>query len=679
MSELNKYPEHMVFGLDIGTRSIVGSVGYMEGKTFKVVAHNVLEHDTRAMLDGQIHDIEKVAKTMEKVRLELENQIKRPLNEVCIAAAGRVLKTITVKVKIDRSEEEAIDEDEIYALDLLGVEKAYEEIRSEDSEYSYYCVGYSVIRYYMNDYIIENLNGHMAKTISADIIATFLPKEVVDGLYSAVSMAGMQVSNLTLEPIAAINIAIPKEYRLLNIALLDVGAGTSDISITKDGSIIGYGMIPHAGDEITESIIHECLVDFKTAEKIKIASLKNKDISFKDIMGLKQKVSADRIREIYKNTVSKITKEIANKIKELNGGKSVNAVFVVGGGGKAYNFTESLAEFLDIPKERVALRGEEVLKEVEFLVDKVKKDPLLVTPIGICVNYYNQKNNFVQVNINDVKVKLYDNNNLTVSDVAVHSGLSNISLFPKRGKSLDFTLNKNLKTIRGSLGEPAKITVNGREANINSPVVKNDIIYIIESTKGEDAKLRIDALPEYRGNINFIVNGKKVEMPKVALKGDIVLQASYEIMEGDNISIPDFVKLDTLLSYMDMETWDKIIMVNGHEAQDDEPIYSDFVIDIIDSKKEETAPLENQTVESEVSNTENKEENLDNKNVSVIINGMHTILKNKTNYTFVDIFDFYPFDTSKIGGSELIITINGNKCGFADPINEGDIISIYWE
>ena len=50
------------------------------------------------------------------------------------------------------------------------------------------------------------------------------------------------------------NIAIPEQYRLLNICLVDVGAGTSDICITKDGSIVAYGMIPLAGDEITEKL-----------------------------------------------------------------------------------------------------------------------------------------------------------------------------------------------------------------------------------------------------------------------------------------------------------------------------------------------------------------------------------------------------------------------------------------
>ena len=56
---------------------------------------------------------------------------------------------------------------------------------------------------------------------------------------------------------------------MLNIALVDVGAGTTDISITKEGSIIAYGMIPMAGDCLTEAIARQCLIDFGTAEKVK--------------------------------------------------------------------------------------------------------------------------------------------------------------------------------------------------------------------------------------------------------------------------------------------------------------------------------------------------------------------------------------------------------------------------
>ena len=56
-----KFPEPLIFGLDIGTRSIVGTVGYKENNKFHVIAMSVKFHDTRSMIDGQIHDIHKVS------------------------------------------------------------------------------------------------------------------------------------------------------------------------------------------------------------------------------------------------------------------------------------------------------------------------------------------------------------------------------------------------------------------------------------------------------------------------------------------------------------------------------------------------------------------------------------------------------------------------------------------
>lgn len=710
MGEL-KLPEHLVFGLDIGTRSIVGSVGYMDGKKFNVAGHYVKEHETRAMMDGQIHDIAKVGETIDFVKRELENQIGRPLNDVCIAAAGRVLKTVTIHVDMDRADDMAVTDEDIYSLDMLGVEKAYDIMRADYPDVEFYCVGYTVVKYYMNGYIIGNLEGHKGKNIGADILATFLPNEVIEDLYSATSIAKLNVANLTLEPIAAINIAIPENFRLLNIALVDVGAGTSDISITKDGSIIAYGMIPHAGDEITEAILDRCLCDFKTAETIKLNSMKKstKSISYKDVMGLKQKLTPAEVRDMYADTVENMTREIAEKIKELNGGKSVNAVFVVGGGGKAFGFTESLANHLGIPKERVALRGEEVLGDVNFLVEGVKKDPLLVTPIGICMNFYNQKNHFIYVNINDERIKLYDNDHLTVVDAAMQIGFPNEALFPKRGKSLSFNLNNKLKMIKGDLGEAAYITVNGHEANINSKIAKNDKIYIKESTAGEDAIYTVGQLAEYKESISFMINGVNVTCPKFAEVNKELVTASYSIQDGDDIHIRDYYTVLQILQFMDFDSTGKVIYVNGHKASEDEPVYGGFKVNFedIDYLNEQPEEMVNDLNEVDIESATDEEIIVDNTdasnesasatkvdeqnqppvatpissipiNITITVNGTPVTLKNKASYIFVDILDFYPFNTQKAGGSDLVRKINGVRCDFTSPLNQGDSAELYW-
>ena len=582
MSDIVGMEQSLVFGLDIGTRNVVGTVGYREEDTFIVVAQQIMEHETRAMLDGQIHDIRRVGRTIRKMKEKLEEQVEVPLTEVCIAAAGRVLKTVTTNVVYDFPEETVVTGEDIHTLDLLGIEKAQNILQEmNDTKYKFYCVGYSVMKYFLNDEPFSSIESHKADRIAEDIIVTFLPEDVVDGLYAAVEQADLTVANLTLEPIAAINVAIPENYRLLNIALVDIGAGTSDISITKDGSIIAYGMIPLAGDELTELIVKHYLVDFKTAEYIKLQSTTADKVTYKDIMLIEHTIPSKEVWDLTAPVVEKMTTEVAAKIKELNGDQTVSAAFIVGGGGKIHGYTEMLAEKLDLPQERVALRGEEVLQEVVFEQKDIEKDPLLVTPIGICLNYYEQRNGFILVRFNGERQKLYNNNNLTIVDVALQAGFPNEDLFPKRGQELEFTVNGAKRIVRGEPGESAAVYMNGRMTNINTPLEPNCDIIIEPSTTGAAAVCTLEQLEEYSADtVAFVVNGNIIRCPKfLEVNGSLELP-SYEIKQGDQVETRSFYTVGQLAEFMDVEvSKEHVILVNNREANFDTLIYENFTIE----------------------------------------------------------------------------------------------------
>ena len=572
-----------VFGLDIGTRNVVGTVGYQtDDKEFVVTAQYVREHETRAMLDGQIHDIGRVAKTIKEVKDELEKQTGQPLEEVCIAAAGRVLKTVTTHVEYEYAQESVVTGEDVHTLDLLGIEKAQEALKEvNDTSYKFYCVGYSTVKFFLNDEVFISLEGHKANKIGEDIIVTFLPEDVVDGLYAAVGQAGLSVANMTLEPIAAINVAIPENYRMLNIALVDVGAGTSDISITRDGSIIAYGMIPHAGDELTEVIVQHFLVDFNMAESIKLQSTTSDTVTYKDIMSIEHTIPAQDVWDVAAPVVDNIAQEVSAKIRELNGDKTVSACFVVGGGGKIHGFTEKLAEDLDLPEERVALRGEEVLGDVTFEQEDIKKDPLLVTPIGICLNYYEQRNNFIMVRFNGERIKLYDNNRLTIVDAALQAGFSNDELFPKRGTPINFTVNGVARLVRGEAGEGAVVTMNGKPASINTPLEPNSEIIIEPSTAGEAAEYKISQLDEYNHSvITFIINGRKVSCPRFVQVNGRLEPEDYSIRENDVIETRNYYTVRQIAQFMDLVIdTDQMIFVNNEEADLDTLVYENFSVE----------------------------------------------------------------------------------------------------
>ncbi len=681
----NGNPNQMVFGLDIGTRSIVGTVGYKRGKNFVVVAQCNKEHDTRSMLDGQIHDIGRVAETITDVKNRLEKQIGGELKRVCIAAAGRVLQTMQTHSEMELDEERAVTAEDIYSLNSIAIEDAYRKFLDENkTDMHFYCVGSSAVRYYLGDFAISNLENHKAKNIGVDMIATFLPDDVVDGLYKSVEMAGLEVANLTLEPIAAIQLAIPERFRLLNIALVDVGAGTSDISVTKDGSIIAFGMIPTAGDSLTERIANHCMVDFNGAEAIKRKADTEQIIEYEDIMGTKLTITQKQIKSLLAKDVDEMAKLASDRIKELNGGKSVGAVFVVGGGGMVPGYTAALAKKLGLAPERVALRGKEVMQDIIFEHTELPIDSLLVTPIGICLNYYEESNNFIFVNFNGSKIKLYNNNNLSVMDAAMQADFPSNGFFPKSGQGLEFTVNGKSRMVRGTMGEAAVIHLNGAAANLHSAIKENDIITVEESTAGEPAHMTVGELPEYKDVLVINVNGSNVELPKYAsVKGELKSEY-YEIENGDDIEILDYYTVSQIETFMDITVApDSVCMVNNSPAQDDTKVYENFTVtwEVTDGTFDGSAYLATNYVEETIEKAADDEAPKEEKQtfeLHVSVNDKPVILKNKNRYVFVDVFDEIDFDRTKSKGT-LITTINGRNAEYMEELHEGDMIQVYWE
>lgn len=718
MAQLNEKQSQTVFGLDIGTRSIVGTVGYLEGNKFHVIAQHSKEHETRAMLDGQIHDIQKVGESIIQVKEVLEKELGRKLTEVCIAAAGRVLRTVTTFVETSFENEKEVTEDDVYMLSTLGVEKAYVEFqKGNDTEMKFYCVGYTPMRYYLNGYQISNLVGHKAKTIGLDLIGTFLPDDVVDGLYKAVEIAGLRVANLTLEPIAAIQVAIPEKFRMLNMALVDVGAGTSDICITKEGTITAYGMIPQAGDSLTDIIVQHCLCEFDVAEKIKRSAGVQDTIEYEDIMGLPQTISSAEVEGILEDTVEQMTLQVAEGIKNLNGEKPVSAVFVVGGGGMIPGYTQKLAKHLGILPERVAIRGKEVMQNIIFDIENPRRDAMMVTPIGICYSFYEQSNNFIFAEFNGERIKLYDTGKLTVADCAMQISFPNEELFPRRGKALTFTVNEKSRMVRGQLGEASTILVNGAEAYITTQIKNGDKIEVTSSTIGEPAELELGKLPEFSEKMVITVNGMPISLPKTAFVNGVLQNEYYTVKEGDVIDIHNYYTVEEIGTLLDMAVGSEI-KVNDIPAKRDTRVYEDFTLTfsadveeeldgVLDEEEttqdiEQHIPQEVNQEELQVTKTsENNEKSIQQKEevetgkteeevdfepvaepvtVAVIVNKKPIVMSGKPSYVFVDVFDYIQFDLHHPPkGKGIVTNMNGHPAEYMATLQDGDIIDIYWE
>ncbi len=697
-------PENTIFAMDIGTRTVVGVVGMQDGNCFRILATEVCAHRSRAMMDGQIHDIEQAAATAMEVRQKLEARIGFKLKKVAIAAAGRVLKTCQVKVEKNLEQSVEIDVDLVSSLEIEGIQRAQmildESSESEDKT-QYYCVGYSVINYYLNGYVITKLTGHKGKTAGADVLATFLPLIVVDSLYSVVNRIGLEVSSLTLEPIAAINVAIPPDLRLLNLALVDIGAGTSDIALTKNGSVFAYAMVPIAGDEITERISQCYLVDFNTGEKIKTAlSSSRENIVFTDILKKKHTIAAADVLMQIEDSIQLMASTISQKILDFNQ-KAPNAVFLIGGGSRIPMLPEMLSKQLGLPKDRVVVRGRDVIKDIKYS-DKKLYGPESITPYGIAVTaqMYAGKD-FVSVTVNEKKIKLFNAKKLTVADALILYGYDAADLIGRTGKSITFTVNDDIRRVRGDYGMAAEIYQNGKPSGLDSPLSFGDSITVVPAKDGKDAEVKAcEVVSDYSSGI-VNMNGNPVDISTIIMVNGVRVQKETMIKDGDAVQTSRIKTLRDLMEAAGYAAEECDIRINGEAHYDLDYVLRDkdhIACLLCDKHVEAEKNAEADTAMDEISidiegeydvieaNTdgqtdtapETAAQSIEEDSIEVIVNGNSVrIIDSKAQHMFVDIFNYIDFDLSKPLGT-IVLKLNNKPAAFTDAIRHGDNIEIFW-
>lgn len=526
---LSKKPQgDLVFALDIGTRSIIGIVGRVEGDLFKVLAIESEEHARRSMKDGQIEDIDQVAQVARRVKQRLESRLGVMLKKVCIAAAGRALKTQKADYEIQLEQVRQIDGELIGRLEIGAVTAAEEafhkENNAEDEEQGrgFFLVGYSVLSYYLDNLNISSLKDHKGRNLKVEVIATFLPREVVDSLYMTMQKCSLEVVSLTLEPIAAINAAIPQDLRLLNLALIDIGAGTSDIAVCRDGGVTGYTMATVAGDEITEALMKNYLVDFNTAEQIKMNYAEHETVTFTNILGTEETVKRESIVQVLKIPVDNLSSEIVRCVEELNNG-APSAVFLAGGGSKLAGLKEAVAEKFNMDKKRVAIAGGNF--KLSAFSDKYDlNSPEYATPLGIAVSSgLRLLHDSLQILLNGKPAKIFKSGTLKVIDVLMMNGYVYGHILGHSGKNVTVTVEGQKKVFYGERAVPAILKLNGTDASISDVVQAGDRVDFTPAVSGQDAQpAAADVMAEgfTPEDWDIYVNGEKVSPETLLRNGD---------------------------------------------------------------------------------------------------------------------------------------------------------------
>lgn len=640
----------LVFALDIGTRSIIGLVGVVRDEKLHVLAIDEEEHVRRAMIDGQIEDIEQVAKVARHVKERLEKKLECNLTNVCVAAAGRALKTQKAFCEMEFDKPQRVDEEIIGRLEAGAIERAEEAFAQEmdQEERQFFLVGYTVTQYLLDNYPISDLLDHQGKKVSADVIATFLPSEVVESLYTTMSKVGLEVASLTLEPIAAINAAIPENIRLLNLALVDIGAGTSDIAISRDGSIVGYTMATVAGDEITEALMKNYLVDFQTAERMKMDIRDQEEIEFTDILGLPHTVSNDEVRVCIDGSFKTLCKEISEKILSVNG-TAPSAVFLAGGGSKLADMRECVAKYLEMDLNRVAIAGN------NFSVNAVSEEydlnnPEYATPLGIAISAgLNMINDSCHVMLNGKRSKLFRSGSLTVMDILMMNGYRSQDLLARSGRNIVIQLNGKRKIYHGTPGIPSKLEVNGEETKVSYIVHAGDQIHFTPASDGENAKITLADIVEPGYESRTSVNGKMVPLDTLLKTGDVVITGKGE----------DLPERETPVIPKKTEPKEKV-------KQEEKPEVKTAVKPIKNVKEKPKDPEPVKHVKS-------------SQVCKFVLNGEPLLLLKKEDrspYFLMDLVEYSGIDLKNPDGV-LQLRVNGQESYFQQELKSGDKIDIY--
>ena len=526
-------PTELVFALDIGTRSVIGIVAEQRDGQLHILATERLEHKTRAMLDGQIHDVPQVAAIIREVKRRLTERTGA-LSSAAVAAAGRALYTMTAEAEQDITG--TITPAQQRDLDFAGVQAAQKKLahsHTVDDPTRYYCVGYSTIRYMLDGNELKTLVGQRGRHAQATVIATFLPRQVVDSMQSALRETHLEMRALTLEPIAGINVLIPPTMRHLNLVLVDIGAGTSDVAITRGGSVIAYGMVPMAGDEITEAISREYLLDFNIAEDIKRKAAEGQDVSFTDILGMKLSLTADQVIAAIKPGVENLANAIAKQILELNG-EPPQAVMLVGGGALTPMMPELVAAALGIPEARVAVRQPDEVDGVADLPEELHA-PDAVTPLGILKIASINTLHFLAVWINDIEYSLFNFRELNVSDALLAAGISLRKYNGRPGMGLMITVNGERRSFPGTMGTLAQITIDGKSASLDSPIRDDCRIKLVAGENGTQPEVRLSDIIGTIDSYQVSLNGEERVVTASILVNDSTPEGDPILRDGDVI------------------------------------------------------------------------------------------------------------------------------------------------
>lgn len=373
----------IVVGLDIGTTKICAIVG-RKNEFGKIEVLGMGKAESIGVTRGVVSNIEKTVQSIKLAVEEAETKSGVDIKVVSVGIAGQHIKSLqhrgmrtrnNTNEEISQSDIDAIIED-MYKLAMLP--------------------GEEIIHVIPQEYIVDNEQG-IKDPVGMSGIRLEANCHIITGLVAAANnikrcaeKAGLEVAELTLEPLASSASVLTDEEKEAGVVLVDIGGGTTDIAIFQDGIIRHTAVIPFGGNVITEDIKEGCTIIRNQAELLKIKfgsalASENQENEIVSIPGLRgrepKEISVKNLAHIIQARMEEIIEHVYYEIKNSGYEKKLIAGIVVTGGGAQLKHIVQLIEYITGMDTRIGYPNEHLAMG---MVEEVKS-PMYATSVGLVI------------------------------------------------------------------------------------------------------------------------------------------------------------------------------------------------------------------------------------------------------------------------------------------------------
>jgi cell division protein FtsA len=379
--------DNIAVGLDIGTTKIVAMIG-KKNEYGKLEILGIGKSKSLGVARGVVNNITQTIQSIQQAILEAENNSGYKIKDVVVGIAGQHIRSIQHTDYISRSNpEEVIGENDIQMLidqvNKLAMLPGEEIIHVLPQEFK--IDGQSEIKEPIGMY-----GGRLESSFHVVVGQA----SSIRNVGRCIQSSGIELSGLTLEPLASADAVLSQEEKEAGVALIDIGGGTTDLAIFKDGIIRHTAVIPFGGNVITDDIKEGCSIIEKQAEllKIKFGSAwpgENKDNEIVSIPGLRgrepKEISLKNLSKIIHARVVEIVEQVFAEIKAYgheDPRKKLIAGIVLTGGGAQLKHIKQLVEYITGMDTRIGYPNEHLAGNSSEEISS----PLFATAVGLVMN-----------------------------------------------------------------------------------------------------------------------------------------------------------------------------------------------------------------------------------------------------------------------------------------------------